>query len=837
MPTTTVTVAPCLAGPRPAGPRTDSGQRRRGQLPVEVTGFVGRQAELASLSALLVSARLITVTGPGGVGKTRVGLRAAAQAADRFSGGVCFVELSGLEDPSLLAETVADCLGLQRQDGLAAVHRHLRDRRQLLVLDTCEHLLDGCATFAEAVLREAPGVTVLVISRQPLDVPGEHTLPIPPLPVPGPGDTGSDRGGAVELFAQRAAAAVPSFRVTAQSRPDVIRICQRLDGLPLAIELAAIRLRALPLPELANRLERRFQVLDGGRRGAVPRHQTLQAAMQWSYDLCTPREQALWARLSVFPGSFDVTAAEHVCAAAGYSADPGDRYTEIIEPLIGLVDKSVLLRDDAHGARYRLPGAPREFGALRLAASGEQDAWRQRHLSHYLAVSRRFREEIGGDRQPERFRELRADHDNLSAALAYGMGTLPRERGSASRGPADYGPADYGRQAAELATGLQGYWVMSGRLREGRSWLGQAAGRFPERSPERARALSVRAYLGALAGEADAVEDAREGIRVAESIGADRIAARGYLHLHAALTFGGWCQEAAAAGAKAERLLTEARDSTGRLLLDLQQAHLSQLAGRPEQAIRRCETALLRLSDRPGGGERWLLGYLHTIAAFARLQIPGEEQRCAASAFSGLGAGHEAGDVLGTAYALEALAWLAAASGRAQRAAWLTGAADRLWERAGKRLSGTATMVEAHQRAVKTARDGLGEDRFTAQRARGAECPLEAIVAAACDDLDDLDSGQASPAGDGGPGPADRTGPGRAAGRGRHSELTGRERQIAALVASGLSNREVAERLVISKRTVDAHVEHIFGKLGISSRVQLALWLRDQSATGPDRPT
>jgi non-specific serine/threonine protein kinase len=392
--------------------------------------------------------------------------------------------------------------------------------------------------------------------------------------------------------------------------------------------------------------------------------------------------------------------------------------------------------------------------------------------------------------------------------------------------------------AAELATALQAYWVISGRLREGRYWLGKVIERFADPSPERARATLSRAYLGAFSGEAaDAVLDAREGMRIARKLGADRLEARGYLYLHAALTFGGRHEEAAAAGTEAERLLTALGDSAGLVLLGIQQAHLFQVAGRPEQAIHECERTLRRIGD---GGGRWPHGYLYTIAALARIQVPGEETRCAANAIRGLRAAGELGDVIGTAYALEVLAWLAMAAGRPARAAWLIGAADPLWVRAGNHLSGTAIMLKAHRRAAKTTLDALGEERFAALRARGAACPLEAVVAAAADDADDLDTGlpalAARPAAAGqaaGPAATGQT-TARPAATGPapegpwRSELTGREREIAALVASGLSNREIAAKLVISKRTVDAHVEHIFGKLGMSSRIQLTVWLREQ---------
>jgi predicted ATPase/DNA-binding CsgD family transcriptional regulator len=352
---------------------------RPGELPVEVTRFVGRQNELAELAGLLRTARLVTVTGPGGVGKTRVALRAATAAAEDFPDGTCLVELSGLHDPELLASTVASCLGrpeAESRSQLDAIIDYLRGQRMLLILDTCEHLIDACAMLADVLLR-ATQVTVLATSRQTLDVPGEHTCAIPPLPISagpisaGPISTGPvsagpvwGQGDAVGLFAQCAAAVVPGFAVTDANRADVIRLCQRLDGLPLAIELATVRLRAIPLGQLAERLQDRFRLLTGGRRAALPHHQTMRAATEWSYDLCSPAEQLLWARLSVFAGSFDVEAVEQVCAG-----EPLDR-KDVLSTLIGLVDKSVVLRVDDGGTRYLLLDTIREFGAEKLAAPG-----------------------------------------------------------------------------------------------------------------------------------------------------------------------------------------------------------------------------------------------------------------------------------------------------------------------------------------------------------------------------------------------------------------------------------------------------------------------------------
>ena len=380
------------------------------------TDFVGRQGELAQIAAMLKRGRLVTVVGPGGVGKTRVALVAAAQAAGNYPDGVWIVEQSGLRDPLLLPNTVASVLGLPEQDArsaLDALLEYLRDKRLLLILDTCEHLLDACADLIQAILPEAPGVTVLATSRQPIDTLGEQNFAVQPLPVPDSDTAELDRGDAVELFALRAAAAAPDFAVTAANAADVIGLCRRLDGIPLAIELAAVQLRGLALDELTRRLDHRFAVLAGGRPGALERHQTLHTAIEWSYGLCSLPERRLWTRLSVFAGTFSLAAAEEVCAEV--ELERGD----VVNALIELVDKSVVLRE---GSRYRMLDTLREFGADRLAESGEEAACRARHIGRYLSKARYFGDHFADDDQMDRYHELRETHSNVRAALEYALG-------------------------------------------------------------------------------------------------------------------------------------------------------------------------------------------------------------------------------------------------------------------------------------------------------------------------------------------------------------------------------------------------------------------------------
>jgi non-specific serine/threonine protein kinase len=808
---------------RPARPEAGSarvqrgrGRRGSGLLPAESTSFVGRETELARVAALLRTSRLVTVTGVGGVGKSRVALRAARDAAARYPDGARLAELSGLSGlsgPSVngqLQEVVTAALGVTGA-GPDALLDYLRDRSMLLILDTCEHLADECAILAETILREAPGVTLLATSRQPLDLPGEATYQIPPLRVPAPG-AGVKGSEAVELFAQRAAAAVPGFTVTAENQADVVRLCQRLDGLPLAIELAAVRLRALPLSQLASRREGGFSLVTGGRRGAPDRHQTLADAIAWSYGLCTPAERALWERLSAFAGPFDLDAAEEVCAGGDLPA------RAVTETIVRLVDKSVLLREPAmpweegEVNRYRLLDTMREFGARRLAEAGPAGPVRGQFVARYAGLARSFDDHLLADGQLDRCRKLRAEHPNIEAALEYGL---------AGR----HGPRRRKQDGAALAVALRAYWLVSGMLTEGRHWLSRAAALFPGDTRERASALAARASLGAFQGQHDeSAADAVAAAEIAARLGEERLAARAHLALALTLTFAGRLQDAAGSAAEAERRLASLGDHAGLCLLDMQLAHLAIAAGDPVSAIARAAAGLDRLGQGgpgqhgPGqdgsgqdgsgrGGELWLHGCLHLTAALALATRHGSEAECAAALATALRAASDLGDVTGAAFAIEAYAWLAARTRRAERAAWLLGAAGRRWETAGGRLAGAAYLEVAHRQAADAARQALGQ-RYDTLSHRGARLSLEEAAGLATGDADEL------------PGPAEAAAP---------AALTSRERQIAGLVASGLSNREIAERAGISKRTVDAHVEHIFGKLRLKSRVQLTVWFRENS--------
>ena len=807
--------------------------QHRWQLPADVSGFVGRGGELSRLADLLDGGRLVTVAGPGGVGKTRLAVRAAASGA--YADLNSLVELSGLTDPELLPDTVAQRLGYQRlgllradaDSRLDALLDELRGRKLLLILDTCEHLTAACAKFVKTVLRETRDIKVLATSRQPLHVPGEEVLRLGPLPVPGTGSdatTDAGAGDAVELFAQRAAAAVSGFRLTEQDLPDVIRLCRRLDGIPLAIELAAVRIRALTVAELAARIEAGLDAGTGTRRGTVRRHQTLQAAIEWSYGLCTETEKAVWQRLSVFAGTFDPVIARDVMAGSQADGDlPPERADEVLS---GLVDKSVVLPADA--GRYRLLDSVREYGAARLAEAGEDTECRWRHLTRYLSLASDFSRHLVADGQQDRLGQLRAEHANIRGALEYGF-TDSRQKPAGGQGARGAGAlharelspqgmtssdaaAVRARAAAALAAALVPYWVISGSIREGMRWQDKALRRFGKPSPERASALANRALLGTAVGVAEAAAQASEAIAMAARLGDERTQVRGYLALQLALTTAGRYQEALEAAKQARRRFEAPGSENALRILDLQLVLTYVHVQNFDAAIDHAQRVLRGLSP----GERWMRGNAHAMSALAYYQQPGRHAECESAVNAALLETREIGNFVGEAYSLEVLAWLAADAGRCQRAAWLLGAAQALWERTGGRLSGSAVLEGYHQRSAGLAASTLGTAKYAELHAAGATRPLAQIAALAiggADVLPELPNPRAP----------------EETGRWDGSEgLTAREREVAVLVARGLSNRDIAARLVISKRTVDAHVNHIFAKLELSSRVQLTIWLRER---------
>jgi predicted ATPase/DNA-binding XRE family transcriptional regulator len=446
-------------------PQTAPPGQTRDNLPQPITSLIGREAAVHEIAERVADGRLLTLTGVGGCGKTRLALEVAHGMLDRFSGGVWLVELAPLVDPALVPQRVGAALGVREtaeQPLEIALSNALRDRELLLVLDNCEHLLDACAQLVDGLLRACPGVRVLATSREPIGIGGETAWRVPSLPVPKAQLATAPEHlleyPAVQLFVQRAIAAQPRFALTARNAASVVQICRRLDGIPLALELAAARVEALTAEQVAQRLDQRVRLLTGGSRAALPRLQTLSATLEWSYDLLTSNERRLFERLAVFAGGWTLEAAEAVCAGQGVAVD------DVLDLLAALTRKSLVIAEETvDGAeRYSLPETVRDYARQKLGTRGVREitALRQRHADFYAAVVEQLPDRVSDAdmREPYAFRSdsvrrADAEHDNLRAMLGWWL-----ETGRAAPG-------------LRVARRLTGWWMIRGLYGEGRQWL------------------------------------------------------------------------------------------------------------------------------------------------------------------------------------------------------------------------------------------------------------------------------------------------------------------------------------------------------------------------------
>jgi predicted ATPase/DNA-binding CsgD family transcriptional regulator len=759
-----------------------------GRLPAEVTEFLGRRGEVSDVKRLLAGARLVTLTGVGGCGKTRLAMRVADALRRGFADGVWLVDLATVTDPELIVYAVGDTVGVRDQSERLAVDvvvDFLADRQLLLVLDNCEHLLDGCAEFAGRALRDAPALRLLCTSRQPLGVVGEQVWTVPPLATPDPQRPvppgAAAQFPALALFAARAAAVAPDFALAAANLDTVAEICHRLDGLPLAIELAAARLRVLSVDQLAAILRDGFPDLSA--RHATPAwHHTLGAAFDWSYRLCSPAERAAWARVSVFVDTFELAAAEEVAGSG----------TGLLDQLAGLVDKSVLVREeDGAGTRYRLLATVREYGLRRLRASGDEADLRRRHRDWYRRLASRFNAEWFGPDQVGWIRRITTELPNLRAALDFCAGT----------------PGEVGEGLA-LAADLIYFWFGCGRLHEGHHWYERLLALEPRTGPARLAALGGLATILAARGEIDAsTARAFEAAGLAQDLADEVAQSRATALFGTAVMMGGDVAAARTLLEKANARLTavgDGREAVVHARLPLAVVLMQQ--GEPDLARAEDLLASCRATCQDHG-EQWWFGYVLVSSALVAL-AGNDVPRATGYLRQSLRSRCAMGDTLGIASSVERLAWVAGLDGDHERAARLLGAADRQWRSVGSTLYGSPQWLRGREECTAAARGALGDVAFDKACADGGELSVTEAVRYAL--------------GSGGPVPDDPTGapPDEAAPR-----LTPREREVAALIAEGLSNREIAARLVLSTRTAESHVENILRKLGFTSRTQVAGWL------------
>ncbi|QUH06233.1 LuxR family transcriptional regulator [Saccharopolyspora erythraea] len=749
---------------------------------------------MAEVRAMLSSSRLTTLTGVGGVGKSRLALRVARGAQRGFRDGAWLVELARLQAPSVLGAAVAASLGLRElstRDAETVLADYLADKQLLLLLDNCEHVVDECARLVTALLAVSPGLRILATSREPLGAAGEHVWQVPPLSVldaedaherSAPGDV---RYEALSLFELRTAAVLPGFAVDSDNLATAARLCQRLEGLPLAIELAAVRMRALSMEQILSRLDDRFRLLTGGSRIDPPHHRTLRATFDWSFDLCSRQEQALWRRMSVFAGGFSLEAAEAVCA------DEHLPPHEILGCVAGLVDQSLLAREETGSAvRYRLLETVRQYGHQRLRESDGEAALRLRHRDYYLRLAERVEADWFGPRQLEWLEILHAEHPNIQAALEFCLA----EPGGA-------------RTAQRLAGALWFYWIAHGLLTEGRHWLDKALALDAEPGPERVKALWVNGYIATRQGDNNAALAMLEECQdLAQLLGDDAALVRG-------LQMTGLAELMHGDHARGVKLLEEALvhhraagEPNANLALTMFYLALAVCTrGDLDRAVALCQECRQMCESC---GERWSLSrtlWILGLAQWAR----GEPRPADDNVRESLKIERVLHDPISVALCVEVLGWIAAAGGKPRRAATLFGVSRRLFEPLSEFLFGFAYYLDWHDQAEARARQALGDAGFDDAFRYGRGLDLPAATAYALEEKPKA---------------------GRGGGAGSSSPLTRREREIAELVTQGLSNKEIASRLVIAKRTVDAHVEHIFTKLGLNSRNQVAAWMAKQSA-------
>ena len=758
-----------------------------------MTDLFGRQRDLASARELFASTPLVTLTGPGGVGKTSLAAALSSTLERAFRDGTWFVELGAQRNSDTVAEAVVMSLGLSSLPTMGAeeqLRRHVAGRSMLLVLDSCEHVLPGCRRLVSLLLAGSPELRVLATSSEPLRVRGERVIVVRPLGVPA-----NDREVTVEQLRQypavamleaRAKAVNDEFEITERDASAVAKLCARLDGMPLAIELAAARLRSLTVQELLDRIDDRFALLNRGDPTASPHHHSLAALVRWSYDLCSPDEQLLWQRLAAFRGSPDLAAVQAVCGS------PPLEGTTLIDAVDELVSKSILLPELAGGVmRYRLLETLGAFALERAQDSEDFARARTAHTEYYRSLATQTAHNFFGPGQIDSMRRLELDFPDLE--LAFDALLAEPERS---------------RDALQFASSLRFYW-MSGHLREGHRWLERALATDTTGSVERGNALWAAAWVAALHGDVlNAQAYLEESGGTARSLGDPGMAAHTSTWTGFTALISG-DSEAALANLEAARNAHSAHSDAEGLLLTLFLLGVVNTALGDHQGASEAAREAVRLSEALD--ETWGRSYalwVLALDAWTRQELDAAENL--ATQCLELKDGFR--DDLGAAIDIHLIAGIALARGDAKKAATLLGVAAARSATVGFELRGV--LAASYDAITRGAEDRLGPESFRSLYEVGRRLGRAAQM--------DLALG--------------RTATGLTEESGTTPEvelLSAREREVAALLAAGLTNRAIAAKLVLSQRTVEGHVDHILTKLGMRSRTEAGVWaakaLHDQA--------